>query len=105
MMLQDVETGHAIELNAIVGAVHEIDQRLGIAKPHIAALLGLTRLLWRVRGRYPQQAPRRSTATSSRNEPRRRQGSHRRDGAPVGRMHSARRCQSLVSCYLSRGRA
>ena len=72
MMLQDVETGHAIELNAIVGAVHEIDQRLGAATPRIEALLGLTRLFGRVRGRYPQQAPRRSTATSSRNEPRRR---------------------------------
>ena len=31
--------------------------RLGIATPHIAALLGLTRLFGRVRGLYPDQAP------------------------------------------------
>ena len=56
-MLQDVEAGRAIELDAIVGAVHEIGQRLGMATPHIAALLGLTRLFARVRGLYPDPAP------------------------------------------------
>jgi 2-dehydropantoate 2-reductase len=43
-MLQDVEAGRAIELDAIVGAVHEIARRVGVATPNIDALLGLTRL-------------------------------------------------------------
>ncbi len=53
-MLQDVEAGRAIELDAIVGVVHEIGRRLEIATPNIDALLGLTRLFGRVRGLYPQ---------------------------------------------------
>ena len=52
-MLQDVEAGRAIELDAIVTAVHEIGQRLELATPNIEALLGLTRLFGRVRGLYP----------------------------------------------------
>ncbi len=52
-MLQDVEAGRAIELDAIVGATYEIGQRLGQDMPAIAALLGLTRLFARVRGLYP----------------------------------------------------
>ena len=55
-MLQDVEAGRPIELDAIVGAVHEIGQRLGIATPNVAALLGLTRLFGRVRELYPEPA-------------------------------------------------
>ena len=55
-MLQDVEAGRAIELDAIVGAVREIAQRLQIATPNIDALLGLTRLMGRVRGLYPGPA-------------------------------------------------
>jgi 2-dehydropantoate 2-reductase len=53
-MLQDVEAGRAIELDAIVGAVHEIGLRLGQQMPHLAALLGLTRLFGRVHGLYPE---------------------------------------------------
>ena len=52
-MLQDVEAGRPIELDAIVTAVHEIGRRLGVATPNIDALLGLTRLFGRVRGLYP----------------------------------------------------
>jgi 2-dehydropantoate 2-reductase len=52
-MLQDVEGGRPIELDAIVGAVREIGQRAGVATPAIDALLGLTRLMARVRGLYP----------------------------------------------------
>jgi 2-dehydropantoate 2-reductase len=52
-MLQDVEAGRAIELDAIVGAVHEIGARLGLATPNIGALLGLARLFGQVRGLYP----------------------------------------------------
>jgi 2-dehydropantoate 2-reductase len=52
-MLQDVESGRAIELDALVGAVREIGQRLGERTPTIDALLGLTRLFGRVRGLHP----------------------------------------------------
>lgn len=52
-MLQDVEAGRTIELDAIVGAVHEIGSRLGEPMPAISALLGLTRLFGRVHGLYP----------------------------------------------------
>lgn len=52
-MLQDVEASRAIELDAIVGVVHEIGRRLEIATPNIDALLGLTRLFGRVNGLYP----------------------------------------------------
>ncbi len=52
-MLQDVEAGRAIELDALVSAVHEIAQRVGVDTPFISALLGLTRLRGRVLGLYP----------------------------------------------------
>ncbi|HVK33549.1 MAG TPA: 2-dehydropantoate 2-reductase [Burkholderiaceae bacterium] len=52
-MLQDVEAGRAIELDAIVGAVQEIGQRVGVPTPNVDALLGLARLFGRVRGLYP----------------------------------------------------
>jgi 2-dehydropantoate 2-reductase len=51
-MLQDVEAGRPIELDAIVTAVREMGQRLGVATPNIDALLGLTRLFARVKGLY-----------------------------------------------------
>ena len=52
-MLQDVEAGRAIELDALVTVVREIAQRVGVATPYIDALLGLARLHARVRGLYP----------------------------------------------------
>jgi 2-dehydropantoate 2-reductase len=52
-MLQDVQAGRAIELDALVTAVHEIGQRLHEPMPNIAALLGLTRLFGRVHRLYP----------------------------------------------------
>ncbi len=52
-MLQDVEAGRAIELDAIVTSVHEIGRRLGIATPAIDALLGLTRVFAQGRRLYP----------------------------------------------------
>lgn len=52
-MLQDVEAARPLELDAIVGAVHEIGQRLGMETPNVSALLGLTRLFGRARGLYP----------------------------------------------------
>ena len=52
-MLQDVQAQRPIELDAIVAVVREIGQRVGVATPNIDALLGLTRLMARVRGIYP----------------------------------------------------
>jgi len=51
-MLQDVEGGRPIELDAIVGVVRELGQRLGVATPAIDALFGLARLFGQVRGIY-----------------------------------------------------
>jgi len=51
-MLQDVEAGRPIELDAIVGAVRELGQRLGRPTPAIDALFGLARLFARGRGLY-----------------------------------------------------
>jgi 2-dehydropantoate 2-reductase len=55
-MLQDVEAGRAIELDAIVGAVQEMGSRLAEPTPNIDVLLGLTRLFARVHGLYPDAA-------------------------------------------------
>jgi 2-dehydropantoate 2-reductase len=52
-MLQDAQAGRQLELDAIVGAVHEMGARLGLPTPSIDAVLGLTRLMARVRGLYP----------------------------------------------------
>jgi 2-dehydropantoate 2-reductase len=52
-MLQDSLAGRPLEIDALVGAVHEIGLRLEIAMPNIGALLGLTRLMARERGLYP----------------------------------------------------
>ncbi|MEM6485365.1 MAG: 2-dehydropantoate 2-reductase [Pseudomonadota bacterium] len=52
-MLQDAEAGREIELDSIVGAVHEIGQRLGVPVPYTSTLLGLTRLFGRSHGLYP----------------------------------------------------
>lgn len=56
-MLQDVDAGRALELDSIVGVVHELGQRLGIPTPAVDALFGLARLFGRVHGLYPD-APR-----------------------------------------------
>jgi 2-dehydropantoate 2-reductase len=57
-MLQDVQAGRPIELDALVGAVHEIGERLGQAMPNIRALLGLSRLFGQAHGLYPGPGPR-----------------------------------------------
>jgi 2-dehydropantoate 2-reductase len=53
-MLQDAEAGRDIELDGIVGAVHEIARRLRVPTPNIDALFGLARLFGRVHGLYPE---------------------------------------------------
>lgn len=52
-MLQDAIAARPLELDALVGAVHEIGGHLGLAMPNIGALLGLARLMARNRGLYP----------------------------------------------------
>jgi len=52
-MLQDALAGRALEVDALVGAVREIGERLQMATPNIDALFGLTRLMARERGLYP----------------------------------------------------
>jgi 2-dehydropantoate 2-reductase len=49
-MLQDVEAGKPMEIDALVGAVRELGQITGTPTPHTDALLGLTRLMARTRG-------------------------------------------------------
>ena len=52
-MLQDVDAGRAVELDALVGAVLQMARQLDLATPHIDTLFGLARLHARVRGLYP----------------------------------------------------
>ena len=54
-MLQDVEAGRPLEIDALVSAVREIGQKVGVKTPDIDTLLGLTRLFARVRGLYPEE--------------------------------------------------
>ncbi|SFB86496.1 ketopantoate reductase [Polaromonas sp. OV174] len=51
-MLQDVEAGKAVELDALVAAVKELGQLTQVATPFTDALLGLARLQARVHGLY-----------------------------------------------------
>jgi 2-dehydropantoate 2-reductase len=55
-MLQDAEAGRTLELDALVGVVREIAQRVGVTTPNIDTLLGLTRLFARTHGLYPPAA-------------------------------------------------
>jgi 2-dehydropantoate 2-reductase len=52
-MLQDVEAGKAIELDALLTVVREIAQRAAVPAPNLDALLGITRVFARNRGLYP----------------------------------------------------
>ena len=51
-MLQDVEAGRAVELDALVSVVRELGQLTGVATPMTDALLGLARLQAQTRGLY-----------------------------------------------------
>lgn len=52
-MLQDVEAGRVVEIDALLAAPREIAMRVGVSTPAMDALLGLTRLFARTRGLYP----------------------------------------------------
>ena len=51
-MLQDVEHGRAVELDALVTVVQELGRLTGVPTPYTDALLGLARLHARVHGLY-----------------------------------------------------
>jgi len=52
-MLQDLEAGKPLEIDALLTAVHEIGTTVGEPTPQIDALLGLVRLQARMRRLYP----------------------------------------------------
>ena len=49
-MLQDLEAGRPLELEAIVGAVLEVGERIGLPMPHTRAVYACTKLLAERRG-------------------------------------------------------
>lgn len=51
-MLQDVDSGRKIELDAVVGAVSELGRLAGVPTPWIDVILGLTRVNAQMRGLY-----------------------------------------------------
>jgi 2-dehydropantoate 2-reductase len=53
-MLQDVEAGKPLEIDALLSAVCEIAALVNVPAPNTGALLGLTRLFARQRGLYPR---------------------------------------------------
>jgi 2-dehydropantoate 2-reductase len=56
-MLQDVEAGRALEIDALLAAPREIARRLDLSTPNMDALHGLTRLFAATRGLNPQASP------------------------------------------------
>ena len=52
-MLQDLERGRPMEIDALVGAVSELGRRAGVATPAIDTVLALIRLRARKAGTYP----------------------------------------------------
>lgn len=56
-MLQDTEAGRPLEIDALLSAVCEVGRRLAMPTPHLDSLLGMTRLMGRTRGLYPEAGP------------------------------------------------
>ena len=56
-MLQDTEAGRPLEIDALLSAVCEVGRRLHMPTPHLDSLLGMTRLMARTRGLYPEAGP------------------------------------------------
>jgi len=54
-MLQDVDAGRPVELDALLSTVREIGTQAGVATPHLDTLFGLARLHARTRGLYPAE--------------------------------------------------
>ena len=53
-MLQDVEAGKPLEIDALLTVVREIAHRIDVPAPNLDALLGLTRVFARSHGLYPR---------------------------------------------------
>ena len=53
-MLQDLERGRPMEIDALLGAVAELGRRAGVATPAIDIVLALLRLRGRMAGTYPR---------------------------------------------------
>jgi 2-dehydropantoate 2-reductase len=53
-MLQDLERGRPMEIDALVAAVAELGDRVGVETPYIDAILALTRLRAETAGLYPR---------------------------------------------------
>jgi len=53
-MLQDLERGRVLEIDALLGAVVEMAGLVGIAAPICEIILGLVRQRARVAGCYPR---------------------------------------------------
>lgn len=54
-MLQDAEAGRTLELDAIIGAVRDIAQRVQVPTPNVDALFGICRLFAQTKGLYPNE--------------------------------------------------
>ena len=52
-MLQDLERGRPIELDALLGVVQEMARIVDVETPYIDTVLGLTKQMGRVAGVYP----------------------------------------------------
>lgn len=52
-MLQDLERGRQLEIDALLTVVQEMGRMVGLETPHIDAVLGLVQQLGRVHGLYP----------------------------------------------------
>ena len=52
-MLQDLERGRPMEIDALVTAVQELGRAVGVATPHLDSVLGLVQQLGRSQGLYP----------------------------------------------------
>lgn len=52
-MLQDLEKGRAIELDALLGVVQEMARIVDVETPYIDTVLGLTKQMGRIAGVYP----------------------------------------------------
>jgi 2-dehydropantoate 2-reductase len=63
-MLQDLERGHRLETEALVGAVLELAEATGIATPAIQAVYATVRLLEQTRGQREQPAAVTAAATA-----------------------------------------
>ena len=55
-MLQDLEAGRPMELEAVVGAVVELGERLGVPMPATRAVYACAKLLDEHRARTPEEA-------------------------------------------------